>query len=334
MFCLVIITSADPHFYTWGSMWYDYHGGCDIVLINNALLDLHVATEPMVGYAGISKVVVKMHGSGKKLEIQDNGDTYVDGVFSPLGVPSLFDGYTVDTTTSGSGDTYKIELSSSPLQFISINRWSYNLDVQVQAHGSLFAGSKGMCGSWNSGGVKKRDGSTFPAPDPLLYADEWQVQAGEHHFEAPFPAVACSAPPTCGKDLKEDLQQKLEDGETAEAIIDETESPCGRTGGRKLRSSCRKTCDDIDAVLYPEHKLNCLFDVIVTGKRDFACMPSYAEPLVIRPCNQENTICAAKGGKCVHECKKTKEIMCEPNMCAQEGEPNTSSNCVCALPPR
>ena len=238
-------------------------------MISNSEVDLHVRTVPQGGYSSISNAAVRYLGT--TYEVVDDGTTFGDG--------SLW-----TVTPNPSGAVHEL---SHAIGFIRISRWPGGLSVQVQGNGADYDGSRGMCGSWQNGGVRDRNDNPFASTDTTDWAIEWQVQASENLFNTPGAGV-CTGPPDCSSNFPEPFEGT---GTTTPG----GGFPCGfRIGeGQDLPDHgnlrrvlphtfmCDKTCDDIPAD-QPELKLNCIFDVIVSGDSRFACNPSYLDPVVIR----------------------------------------------------
>jgi hypothetical protein len=208
------------------------------------------------------------------------------------------------------------------------------LDIIVQANGADFLGSEGLCGSWNSGGVKDRSGNPFPSPtDTDDYAQEWQVQLASEVLFSDGGNGTCTNSSACSENFP------LPAGEGNMTGTFPCKGNDGTHNGRNLNGNggCPLTCNDVDAAKFPEHKPNCVFDVIVTGNNDFACTPAYIAPNVIRQeicpqsvdldsCVTENSKCKKKGGGCVSECATSKDCKCKTGGLCHERE------CLCKFP--
>lgn len=265
---------------------YDYHGGCDLVLIKNDVLELHISTKPMDGYAGIDKAVVSFNND-ETIEIDELGRVSIDGSDVTESLPSTVAGFRLRAIrTRFSGTQYDIIMSVRPEQKITITHFSHGLDVLVTANGASFAGSEGLCGSWDNGGVRDRDGNPFRSKDTHDWALEWQVTYGEHSFLEPYTDGECTPPPECSKGFPEGTfpcrQLEIQPLDQIEVQVRKDGGGRRKLGGlRKLQddenaeeeqngeASCRRTCNDIPPE-FPEHKNNCVFDVIVSGDPSFA----------------------------------------------------------------
>ena len=365
----LLVLIADPHFHTWDNQFYDFHGECDLILIKNDVegIHLHIRTEPQGGYASISHAVLKL--GGETLEITKMGT-------EPPSLPADIGGYALSLTSTtssyGSTEEYQVDIAP-PGQFVRITRYQYvsspaiGLDIIVQANGANFLGSEGLCGSWNSGGVQDRNGNPFPSPTNTNdYAQEWQVLNPAENLFFDGGSATCTNSSTCSRDfpLPPDADEGgsfpckggEEPGENRDLVDDNGRNLKGHAAAglvndndrnlQRADNSCPRTCNDIDATLFPEHKLNCVFDVIVTGDNNFACTPAYIDPKVIRQdtcppqsdsCVTEDTKCEKKGGRCVSECTKSKEWKCIPSLCHEKfdkfNRPGPKEKqCICKIP--
>jgi hypothetical protein len=59
-------TGGDPHFKTWHNQWYDFHGICDLVLLENDEfddgkgMDIVIRTKPRYEYSFIEAAAIKL----------------------------------------------------------------------------------------------------------------------------------------------------------------------------------------------------------------------------------------------------------------------------------
>jgi hypothetical protein len=78
---------GDPHFKTWSGDWYDFHGICDLVLLdapdfNNGMgLTIHVRTKPRYEYSFIESATLKI--GDDVLEVGAWGNYILNGVSRP-----------------------------------------------------------------------------------------------------------------------------------------------------------------------------------------------------------------------------------------------------------
>jgi hypothetical protein len=89
------------------------------------------------------------------------------------------------------------------------------LDIAVQVNRTKFSGSEGLCGSWNSGGLKDRDGNSFTSAD---WYKKWQVLDTENLIVTPSLG-SCTASDECSARFPEGsfpcLSEKVGDGDHA-----------------------------------------------------------------------------------------------------------------------
>jgi hypothetical protein len=281
-------------------MFYDYHGECDLVLIKNDDINLHIRTKPQGGYASISHAALEI--GGEILEINDDGKVFLDKVHqtTPSSVNSV-GGYPLTFTAPifyGSYERYQVDISDTEFVRITKYQWSNNvtgLDIVVQgAEGDLFSGSQGLCGSWDSGGglLEDRLGNSLLVGSTDWHK-EWQVTTSEDLF-AGGHSSNCTASNACSgenADGKTGCIKKVEirDHAAVGKVLQKQEGDVVGGGTRMLHDragpefflppKCTRSCADIHED-YHEHRKNCDFDLNVTGNKDFACMPAYMDPIV------------------------------------------------------
>ena len=160
---------------------------------------------------------------------------------------------------------HTIHLGSPPEgknSYIRIMVTPSGISLNAYGRGEFFENSRGMCGSWSTGGVRFQDGTQFDTSggyfatqerSPAL-AKDWMVPESDSLME-PSSAV-CDASSSCGQS-----------GDTFQ---------CEDT--RRLQNvECDKTCSDIGIPLFREQ---CELDIQLTGDLSWACEPNYVDPVV------------------------------------------------------
>eukprot|EP00566_Odontella_aurita_P013073 CAMPEP_0113525790 /NCGR_PEP_ID=MMETSP0015_2-20120614/369_1 /TAXON_ID=2838 /ORGANISM="Odontella" /LENGTH=476 /DNA_ID=CAMNT_0000424019 /DNA_START=42 /DNA_END=1472 /DNA_ORIENTATION=- /assembly_acc=CAM_ASM_000160 len=291
--------NPDPHFMTWDGIYYDYHGGCDLVLIQNPVFDggdefdLHIRTVPQNSWGGISNAVLQI--GTDKLEVQDDGSTFFNGVLvNPTTLTIMGNaGYSISYATTTSQDVWEVTLSGG--QYVRIMNYDYggltagSISIEVYADDSEFNSSVGMCGTWTTPGLIARNGltdyQTVPPPGAgIQMGQEWQVLASEDQlFQSYGPSVilpgnTCLSPPPPG------------------------------SGGDIRREDAEDACEHVEG----ENFNNCVFDVMATQNFAWAQAPFYFK----YQCTSKRNLCKRKGGRCMEQkdCD-SKTHFCRPNLC-------------------
>jgi len=249
-------SSGDPHFKTWSGDKFDYHGECDLVLLDNPLfanrlgLKVHIRTTRVKYFSFIEKVALQVGSdvlefdndvenfliNGQKVEANRKhhktmlGDFFIRRDKKAISVNLHHN----DTSTHKHGNA-KIDLHTRKNGFPAVI-------VDAGRDNTIFEGSLGLLGHWPSGRKLGRDGKTEfvgidgPLDDASTFAVEWQVRDDEPML---FSEVrAPQYPATC-------LPPEQQSG--------------GRLGVLSFKKEAEEACShwkhDVD---------DCLFDVMAT----------------------------------------------------------------------
>jgi len=235
--------SGDPHFKTWTGDKYDYHGECDLVLVDhptfwdNKGLKVHIRTERVKYFSYISTIAVKI--GDDVLEFNNDVNNF------------LINGKRVEeqkrwVTTYLSGFHVRRDPKAISLRFDEVHKAKIDLiqrkngfpAVVVDGGTSeIFKGSLGLLGDWETGKRLARDRVTvMNDPDATAFALEWQVRDTEPMLfsAARFPQY----PTTCTPPEKQ-LTNRLGMSRAKE----EAEGACAH---------------------WKQDKEDCIFDVIAT----------------------------------------------------------------------
>ena len=299
----------------WHGDTYDYHGACDLVLITNPLLDLHIRTKKFGGWSGIEAAAIRI--GGVVLEVTSQGTIYLDGLLVtnplPITVGQQIGQQYQFSMLPGLPLRYRLNMAGG--QYIQFKRGYQNtLQVDVLGRGSDFGGSEGLCANWTAtspNALIDRDHNTmYPLlPVQNAYGEEWQVQAG-----AGDPLLFRTAG-------------------SAQCTYNPTGAcTAGAPACENQVITANNACANVTTV--GNAQANCVFDVITTGDVDAATTDAYTNPILGNPtdvCNEENIItginaCKEKGGQCVWRCDN-KTHSCVNNLCQGPIE-----GCSCALP--
>eukprot|EP00977_Amphora_coffeiformis_P022016 scaffold10250_cov145-Amphora_coffeaeformis.AAC.1 len=301
----------DPHFNTWNGKFYDYHGECDMILVQNSFVDIHIRTQEMSGWSDITNVALRILGD--VIEYNSHGEFYFNHV---LEAPATSMGGAYPITRS----SQQIEIDLSGGQTIRVSR-GYGLSIQVAAHESDFADSQGMWGNW-SGAMVGRDGVTVYESNTTEFALHWQVSKDLGDPELFLGSNSLPNAPLC-----------TEPGGAYNPTPEELAT---------AEAACANTAD-------PTLRANCVFDVSLTGDALWAYSTVYEDPLSAVPgrciayeyVNAYQGNCQTLGGTCVWRCD-SERYTCLSQLCSEVGNITVVGDvrrrlslvegCSCALP--
>lgn len=164
------VVSGDPHFWTWSKQKFDYHGECDLQLIesknfgNGLGLDVQVRATQRSWYSFIETAAVRI--GNDILEVGAHGVHYLNGVvsidFSDAQNPPTLAGYPIkhDKYRRGKGgkeNVYEIYLNNS--EYITIRSYRDFLYVGLAPGEYLdLKDAVGLMGDWAIGSLYARNG--------------------------------------------------------------------------------------------------------------------------------------------------------------------------------
>ena len=233
------------HFKTWSGIKFDYHGECDLVLIdnpsfmNNLGLRLYIRTIRIKYFSYIERVALQI--GSDVLEFANDVDNYLlNGVVPTEKKVSMAGQFEVRTYRRAVSVRLNESAKAKIDFYVKDNGMPY---FNVDAGGTdMFEGSVGLLGDWETGQFIARDGMTVVGGSEA-HALEWQVRDTEpvlfQSIRAPqFPATCLPPKKMLGK----------------------------RLGDTHMRAKAEKVCaahksGDID---------NCIFDVMATRNMNAA----------------------------------------------------------------
>jgi len=246
---------GDPHFRMWSGELYDFHGVCDLVLLNNAQfdgglrMDIHVRSKRMLHqYSYVDALAVRIGDDtlevkgGKKGGFWMNGEQGADIESAEAIV--LSGKYSVETEKVNEKSTqYTIDLGGD--EAIVITTWNSMVRVNIDhATSEHFGKSVGMMGAFSTGEKLGRDGTTIE--DFNVFGQDWQVLETEPKL---FHDITdnIQAPSHCEIPSKFEMRRRL-----SESSITEEEAKLACSG-------------------VPSDELNlCIFDVMASNDKDAA----------------------------------------------------------------
>ena len=236
---------TDPHFKTWSGKRFDYQGQCDIILVSNSKLSLHVRTMIEKQYSSVSHAALAI--GDEVLEVSGHG-TYLLNKIDTRGPPTHVGGHVIEHDRQCLGKLGKdncAELLTVRIgedDSITFRVYKDILHVTLSGSAYNFAHSTGLMGDYNTGAMVGRDGVTVFA-DVDEYVQEWQVRGSDpqlfNTLTSPQHPETCLAPAKTHRRLGESLMAKA------------------------AATACDKVAD-------PEEKENCMYDVVSTGDIEMA----------------------------------------------------------------
>jgi len=254
--------AGDPHITTWGGVTYDFHGECDLVLLENPYfngglgMDIHVRSKKMFQWSYISSAALRIGDDifevrGNKDDVNGNS-FWINGFASDsadigeaakqekqLLLQHTLSGYPISYAwVTKKQREFTIDLHRS--QKIIFKIWNKFVRVDlVGAKASDFGRSLGLMGTYGKGIMVARDRTTI-LNDPEEFGMEWQVQVADGHLfrnpEGPQAPEKCRLPNTSA------VRRRLR-----ESILSQEEA--------------HKACTHVDG----SDRDLCIFDVMATN---------------------------------------------------------------------
>jgi hypothetical protein len=239
--------SGDPHFKTWTGDKYDYHGECDLVLLDNPKfadglgMKIHVRTTHIKYFSFIEKIAVQIGNDILEFS-NDVANVMLNGVVAApkAGHRKIFMADKYEVVRYKKSLVIRLDHSHGAKIDLIARKIGWPAVKVVAAQSDIFAGSLGLLGDYETGKKLARDGVTeMNDEDATDFALEWQVRDTEPMMFSDarvpqFPTVCIPPAKMMGNRLGLSLAKK------------EAEKACAAWG------------DDME---------DCIFDVVAS--RDF-----------------------------------------------------------------
>lgn len=230
---------GDPHFKSWSGEWFDFHGACDLVLLNapsfhNGLglqvqIRTHIRHER---YSHISRAALKI--GDDVLEVAGWGDYSLMGIQNAQ-LPQSMAGFTVSLEKQEAKETIlRIHLKDSNQESIEVKTFKDMVNVKFNdTTAKDFGDSFGILGSYEQGYPLARDGRQVMKHSDA-FAMEWQVRPEvdgmlfEQPREPQYP-VQCLLP-----QVKAEQRRKLRGGLSEE----DAEGACEQFADKDAKARC------------------------------------------------------------------------------------------------
>lgn len=189
---------GDPHFKTFGGEAFDFHGQCDLVMLQNPSfagglgLNVHIRTRISTWWSYISHAVVQIGDQMIEVAAGAKDETlplfWVNGIPGDQIMPANdvnLEALVVSLASDITGfDVHHKQLKSGRHRFhillgggdaISIESFKGFVSASVKAvHAENFKNAKGLMGTYPEGVKLARDGKSV-MEDPIEFGKEWQV---------------------------------------------------------------------------------------------------------------------------------------------------------------
>jgi len=235
--------SGDPHFKTWTGDKFDYHGECDLVLVDNPSfegglgLKLHIRTTRIKYFSFIEKVALQI--GNQTLEFDNDVENF------------LINGNKVEANRKHHKTMIAGFVVRRDKKAISVRlhkEGKAKVDFHTRKNGfpaaivdggntTIFKGSLGLLGEWGSGKRLSRDGLTeMNDEDATAFALEWQV-----------------------RDTEPTLFSETRHPQYPNVCIPPTKMLGQRLGGSAMKQEAEEACAH-----WKYDKEDCIFDVMAT----------------------------------------------------------------------
>jgi hypothetical protein len=198
---------GDPHFKTWLGSSFDFHGECDLILLNAPSFDggrgfqIHVRTQLSSNhqYSYVSGVAIQI---GKDiLEVSGHGDYFFNGLAGDPTTPKKpkqIDGHPMYyQSTTKKRHTFTIDLPNELRLTVAEYRSFVSVSFNSSGLEDDFEDSVGLMGSYVSGYMFGRDGISV-LTEPNAFGFEWQVRDTDanlfHDARPPQYPMTCVLP--------------------------------------------------------------------------------------------------------------------------------------------
>jgi hypothetical protein len=245
---------GEPHFKTWRGQRFDYHGECDIILLQSSTfesglgLDVNIRTQIRHDFSYIASAALRI--GTDVLEVLSGGVYYLNGVVDAA-MPNAISGFTVShRQPSDHQHDFVVDLGEG--QGLYIKTYKHFVSVMIdKGQSTHFGDSIGLMGDFEMGQMLSRDGETV-LNDPNTFGQEWQVLDTEpklfQAFRLPQHPQVCTLPPP---------------------------KTVSRLRRRLLESSIEVLAAEEACAHWGEGKDDCIFDVLATGDLEMAAAGVY-----------------------------------------------------------
>jgi len=177
-------SGGDPHIMTWNGGYFDYHGQCDLVLVDapdfaqGLGLTVQIRTRLRRDYSFIETAAIKI-GKEDILEVSAFGEHVLNGVESANLEGQFLAAFPIEYQMVNK-KRHRVTIDLGDNQKVVFNTMKDWVSVSFEnATAKDFKTAKGLMGHFFTGTRMARDGFTEITQDDNAYGQEWQVTPQE-----------------------------------------------------------------------------------------------------------------------------------------------------------
>jgi hypothetical protein len=190
---------GEPHFSTWSGERYDFHGECDLVLVQNPGfanglgMHIHGRTKIHHDWSAFESAAIMI--GDDILEVHGQNEQWING--ADIEYPAFIGGYSV-TMQQPAKHVRRFIVHLGDGERVFIKTFKDILYIEVEGSRTRdFAGADGMLGSFETGHMMGRDRQSM-ITDPNAFGMEWQVRETDpqlfHLVDGPQYPESCRMP--------------------------------------------------------------------------------------------------------------------------------------------
>ena len=218
----------------------DFHGECDMVLLANQKIRIHIRTKINTWWSFIEAAALRIGSDVLEVSSANGGTYYWNG--KPLdpvdGQVLELSGFSTKFRSRGDRDKgFRVDAGRRQAIGINIYKDFVSVDVNVESNAlANFGGSVGMMGSFPDGQMLARNGTVMT--DANAFGKEWQVLATEdmlfHSTKGTIQApIECKLP----EEVKRSKPRRL-----GESLIQRKDAEAACASGRRLDKAEMEAC--------------------------------------------------------------------------------------------
>ena len=241
-------SKGDPHFKTHGGEMFDFHGGCDLVLVDNPDykdglgMTIHIRTKIETWWSYIQAAVVKIGDESFEIEMNQfykNGEALDMAKITAEPTHDKISGLLLRYKQKEGNIEALVYFGNG--EVLKMKTFKGFVTVQVGAEGddSIYTGSHGMLGSYPDGARLGRDGVTH-IENVNAFGHEWQVLPEEPKLFSSYDAEwVVAAGQACAMPDESEAKVSLRKRRLASGMpMDEVEKACAHLEDAGDKKAC------------------------------------------------------------------------------------------------